>query len=78
MTRQFRDVLKFHARGFKTNGARGVRNLLRKLVMDELSIQVFRHASKIENRTFVIDYDADGQIADGFDFARDRIRYEWE
>jgi hypothetical protein len=78
LTRQFRDVLKFHARGFKTNGARGVRNLLRKLVMDELSIQVFRHASKIENRTFVIDYDADGQIADGFDFARDRIRYEWE
>ena len=78
LTEQFRNVLKFHPRGFQSNGARGVRNLLRKLVMDELALQIFKDLSSFENRTFVVDYDNVTPMAEGFEFSRDRVLYEWD
>lgn len=78
LTESFRDVLKFHPSGFQSNGARGVRNLLRKLVLDELALQIFQAPDKFVNRTFVVDYDNIGTMAEGFEFSRGRIIYEWD
>ncbi len=78
ITPSFRAVLKFHPRGFETNGARGVRNLLRKLVMDRLAMDIFRDPNAFVNRTFIVDYDHFEPVKPGFEFARDRIVYEWE
>ena len=68
LTEQFRSVLKFHPRGFQSNGARGVRNLLRKLVLDGLALQIFKDSDSFANRTFVVDYDSVGTVAEGFEF----------
>lgn len=78
LTEQFRYVLKVHPSGFQTNGARGVRNLLRKLVLDELALQIFEDAESFANRTFVVDYDSINSGAEDFEFSRDRILYEWD
>ncbi len=78
ITEQFRSVLKYHPRGFQSNGARGVRNLLRKLVLDELALQIFKDTGSFQNRTFVVDYDNVGDVVEGFDFSRDRVLYEWD
>jgi hypothetical protein len=78
LTQQFRSVLRFHPGGFTTNGARGVRNLLRKLVLEELAMQVFRQAARMQRQTFVVDYDEVSEVVEGFEFSRDRMRYDWE
>ncbi|MEO2031092.1 MAG: AAA family ATPase [Planctomycetaceae bacterium] len=78
LTEPFRNVLKFHPSGFQSNGVRGVRNLLRKLVFDELALQIFQDVDAFANRTFVVDYDNVATIEEGFEFSRESILYEWD
>ena len=77
VTPSFITLLKTHPGGFERNGARGVRNLLSKLVVDQLAMEVFANRTEKEGQTFRVDYLVkEAQIPDT-QFDRKRIEYRW-
>jgi ATP-dependent Clp protease ATP-binding subunit ClpA len=55
-TTAFRQMLMCHPSGFSRNGARGVRNLLTKWVINRLATDLFLDASQCEHRVLRADY----------------------
>ncbi len=51
-TSAFKRLLMLHPSGFNRNGARGVRNLLDKLVVNPLSAQIFSDREKCRQMTY--------------------------
>lgn len=78
LTPAFRAVLKQHPNGFETNGARGVRNLLRKLVLDNVAVDIFQDGESLRGQTLIVDYDSKLQaITENFSFDPQKIRNKW-
>ncbi|MDZ4848901.1 MAG: AAA family ATPase [Pirellulaceae bacterium] len=76
-TNAFKRLLMTHPSGFNRNGARGVRNLLEKLVINPLSEQVFLEPEKCHGRIFRVDYKkAVDRIAEE-PFEKSALEYEW-
>lgn len=79
LTPAFQDVLKFHPSGFTSNGARGVRNLLRKLVLDKVAMDIFTRGDEIAGQRLIVDYAAKrDSINRNFVFSRDKVRHKWQ
>ncbi len=66
-----------HPGGFNRNGARGVRNLLDKMVINPLAEQLFLEPEKCRQKTLRVDYQiaTDRIAADNFD--KSALQYEW-
>jgi hypothetical protein len=78
LTPAFCEVLKQHPNGFKRNGARGVRNLLRKLVLDKVAVDIFTRGDGLKGQRLIVDYAAKQQsIGDGFHFEPAKVRHNW-
>ncbi|PAY16350.1 hypothetical protein CKO51_27240 [Rhodopirellula sp. SM50] len=78
LTRPFREVLKQHPNGFQRNGARGVRNLLRKLVLDKVAMDIFTNGDNLIGQRLVVDYAAKmSTIESSFVFDRKKVRHDW-
>ena len=56
-TKTFEQMLMKHPRGFDTNGARGVLNLLNRIVMNRLARELLFEGDKCRGKTFRIDYE---------------------
>ena len=76
-TRAFKRLLMVHPNGFERNGARGVRNLLNRFVLNPLAEQIFLHPDAAQGKTFKVDYLVayDKIGADAFD--KSALNYEW-
>ncbi len=76
-TKAFKRLLMLHPNGFNRNGARGVRNLLDKLVVNPLAEQLFLEPEKCRQKQLHVDYHmaADQITAENFDKAA--LTYEW-
>lgn len=78
LTPAFCDVLKQHPNGFQRNGARGVRNLLRKLVLDKVAMELFSRAEQLGGQRLIVDYAAKRRsIDDHFQFDSTKVRHDW-
>ncbi len=79
-TPAFQRMLMFHPGGFARNGARGVRNLLNKFVVNPLAVALFTDAAKYQGRTFVVDYAVarDKIVEDGFAFDPAVLESSWD
>lgn len=78
LTPAFCEVLKHHPGGFKRNGARGVRNLLRKLVLDKVAMDIFTRGETLVGQRLVVDYAAkQSAIGEDFIFVLSKIRHDW-
>lgn len=56
-TKAFEEMLMKHPRGFDTNGARGVLNLLNRIVMNRLARELLFEGDKCRGKKFRIDYE---------------------
>jgi hypothetical protein len=78
LTPVFCEVLKHHPNGFKRNGARGVRNLLRKLVLDKVAVDIFTHGDGLKGHRLIVDYAAKQQSVNAdFQFEPTKVRHDW-
>jgi ATP-dependent Clp protease ATP-binding subunit ClpA len=78
LTPAFFEVLKQHPDGFKRNGARGVRNLLRKLVLDKVAVDIFTRGDELKGQRLFVDYAAKQQsIGADFHFEPTKVRHDW-
>lgn len=78
LTPAFCEVLKQHPYGFKRNGARGVRNLLRKLVLDKVAVDIFTRGDGLKGQRLIVDYAAKQQsIGSEFHFEPVKVRHDW-
>ncbi len=76
-TASFKQLLMAHPSGFDRNGARGVRNLLNRFVLNRLASDLFMEPDRCRGRVMRVDYEAaDGDIG-GVTFDRSLLRYEW-
>lgn len=76
-TRAFKRLLMIHPNGFERNGARGVRNLLNRFVLNPLAEGLFLDPDTCQGKTFKVDYQvAQGQI-DTDPFDKTALHYEW-
>jgi energy-coupling factor transporter ATP-binding protein EcfA2 len=70
-TKAFERMLMKHPRGFDTNGARGVLNLLNRIVMNRLARELLFEGDKCRGKKFRIDYEPParkrGSAAEDFD-----------
>lgn len=76
-TKGFRRLLMTHPNGFDRNGARGVRNLLNKLVMNPLAEQLFLEPERCHHKTFKADYRMALERIGTQPFDRSALAYEW-
>lgn len=78
LTPVFCEVLKQHPGGFRQNGARGVRNLLRKLVLDKVALDIFTRGDDLVGKRLVVDYASKlSEIRENFHFQADKVRHDW-
>lgn len=78
LTPVFCEVLKQHPNGFRQNGARGVRNLLRKLVLDKVAVDIFTLGDELRGKRLVVDYAAkQNSIGSDFRFEPAKVRHDW-
>jgi energy-coupling factor transporter ATP-binding protein EcfA2 len=78
LTPAFCEVLKQHPNGFRRNGARGVRNLLRKLVLDKVAVDIFTIGDDLKGQRLIVDYAAKrDSIGADFQFESTKIRHDW-
>ena len=78
LTPVFCDVLKQHPDGFRRNGARGVRNLLRKLVLDKVAVDIFTLGDELKGKRLTVDYAAkQNSINADFQFETAKVRHDW-
>jgi ATP-dependent Clp protease ATP-binding subunit ClpA len=78
-TRAFRKMLMAHPSGFTRNGARGVRNLLTKWVINRLATDLFLDPTQCQRRLLRVDYKVpDDQLESAaFLFDPTLIAYQW-
>ena len=78
LTPAFCEVLKQHPNGFRRNGARGVRNLLRKLVLDKVAVDIFTIGDDLKGQRLIVDYAAKRDSIDAdFQFESTKVRHDW-
>ena len=76
-TPALKQLLMVHPGGFDRNGARGVRNLLNRYVLNRLAPDLLLEGDKCRNRTLRVDYEvADDQIGKA-PFDASLLAYEW-
>ena len=76
-TPAFRRLLMVHPSGFDRNGARGVRNLLNRYILNRLAPDLLMQGDECRGRTLRIDYEvADEQIGKQ-PFDASHLAYEW-
>ena len=76
-TSGFKRLLAVHPSGFDRNGARGVRNLLNRYVLNQLASDLFLEPDRCRGRVLRVDYEASESEVDSEPFRPDLIRYEW-
>jgi hypothetical protein len=76
-TRGFKTLLMTHPSGFVRNGARGVRNLLSKLVLNPLAEQLFLDPDHCHGKTFRADYKVSLAEIPNRPFDKSALDYEW-
>lgn len=76
-TRGFKKLLITHPSGFLRNGARGVRNLLSKLVLNPLAEQLFLDPDRCHGKTFRADYKVSLDEIPSQPFDKTALHYEW-
>jgi ATP-dependent Clp protease ATP-binding subunit ClpA len=76
-TPAFRRLLMFHPGGFDRNGARGVRNLLNRFVLNRLAPDLLTNGESCRGRTLRIDYEMDDEVIASRPFDPSLVIYEW-
>lgn len=76
-TRGFKTLLMTHPSGFVRNGARGVRNLLSRLVLNPLAQQLFLDPDRCHGKTFRADYKVSLAEIPDRPFEKGALEYEW-
>jgi ATP-dependent Clp protease ATP-binding subunit ClpB len=76
-TTSFKRLLMAHPGGFDRNGARGVRNLLNRFVLNRLAADLFMEPDRCRGRVLRVDYEAAEDAIDGAAFDNSLLRYEW-
>ncbi|TWT66903.1 Chaperone protein ClpB [Posidoniimonas polymericola] len=77
VTPAFRRLLRTHPSGFERNGARGVRNLLRRYVMDQLAMELFTNEEKKEGQVFQVDYREKSDSIGELPFDSSKLQWQW-
>ena len=79
-TEDFEQMLMKHPRGFDTNGARGVLNLLNRIVMNRLARALLFEGDKCRGKKFRIDYEPPARKRAGGaeDFDEKHVVETWE
>ena len=76
-TSAFKHLLMVHPSGFDRNGARGVRNLLNRHVLNRLACDLFLEPERCRGRILRVDYEASEEDIGTNPFQADLLRYEW-
>jgi ATP-dependent Clp protease ATP-binding subunit ClpA len=76
-TSAFKRLLAVHPSGFDRNGARGVRNLLNRYVLNRLASDLFLEPKQCRGRILRVDYEASDEDIDTKPFHAILLRYEW-
>lgn len=76
-TKAFKRMLVTHPNGFERNGARGVRNLLNRFILNPLAEQLFLDAERCLQKTFRADYLLEFDQIAQTPFDKSALRYEW-
>ena len=76
-TPAFKKLLMAHPGGFDRNGARGVRNLLNRFILNRLAPDLLMDGDKCRGRTLRIDYEVDDEQIDKQPFDAANLAYEW-
>jgi ATP-dependent Clp protease ATP-binding subunit ClpA len=78
LTPAFCKVLLLHPSGFERNGARGVRNLMNKLVLDRVAMEIFSNPDSVRGQKLVVDYAAKlDTLVEGFSFDKGKVKHIW-
>lgn len=76
-TKAFKRLLMTHQNGFERNGARGVKNLLNRFVLNPLAEQLFLDPDRCHRKTFRTDYLLEFDQIDKAPFDKGKLHYEW-
>ena len=76
-TKAFKQLLMTHPNGFERNGARGVRNLLNRFLLNPLAEQLFLDPDRCMQKTFRADYLLEFDQIAKTAFNKSALRYEW-
>jgi len=76
-TKSFKKILSVHPGGFDRNGARGVKNLLNRFVLNHLAPELLIRGDQCRGRTLRVDYEmAEDRIA-GETFDAAHLKHSW-
>ena len=76
-TTSFKQLLTVHPSGFNRNGARGVRNLLNRYVLNRLATDLFLDPAKCRDHVLRVDYEASEADINSQPFDARLLKYEW-
>lgn len=76
-TAAFKRLLMSHPSGFDRNGARGVRNLLNKFILNRLATDLFMSPEQCRGRVLRVDYEAAESELERGEFDKALLRYDW-
>lgn len=76
-TKSFKQLLIEHPNGFARNGARGVRNLLNRLVLNPVAERLFIEPTESKGKMCRVDYLVDFDRIAETPMDRTAIKYEW-
>jgi len=76
-TPSYRRLLMAHPSGFNRNGARGVRNLLNRYILNRLATDLFLEPATCRDRVLRVDYEAEESDIDSRPFDQSLLKYEW-
>jgi len=76
-TQAFKKLLMVHHSGFDRNGARGVRNLLNRFVLNHLAPELLVRGDQRRGQTLRIDYEVDAAQIASEPFNASNLKYEW-
>ncbi len=76
-TQAFKKLLMVHHSGFDRNGARGVRNLLNRFVLNHLAPELLVRGDQRRGQTLRIDYEVDAAQIASEPFNVSNLKYEW-
>lgn len=77
-TDSFRQILLSHPAGFKNNGARGVRNLLSKWVLNKVAEDLFLEGDNHRGKIFCAIYKKPLDQVTSEPFDKELVEYRWE
>ena len=76
-TQSFKKLLAVHPGGFDRNGARGVKNLLNRFVLNYLAPELLLRGNECRGRTLRVDYEVAEDRITGESFDAGRLKYGW-